>query len=71
MDQVTYPLRLQLSNLLDPPTQGRDWLALADILGFSDILTVERAGNSPTRMLLTYYEVQFKLVISRSRRQEN
>lgn len=56
MDQLKYPIRVQLSKLLDPRQEGRDWLALSDKLGLRRLVENIDSGHSQTRALLNYYE---------------
>lgn len=57
MSGVPYSVRLQLSQMLDPPSPGTDWQALADKLGMKMLMEGHLGENSPTRVLLTLYEV--------------
>ena len=57
LDKLDYPTRLVLSELLDPCKQGQDWLALAEKLGLRSLVDGQLGENSPTRLLLTYFEV--------------
>ncbi|KAK3091585.1 hypothetical protein FSP39_020963 [Pinctada imbricata] len=56
VDRLVYPVRVQLSKLLDPARTGHDWVELADRLGLRKAIEGQHTGFSPTRLLLTYYE---------------
>ena len=48
-----------MSKMLDPPNEGRDWIALANALGLYELMEGHSSGYSQTRLLLNYYEVKF------------
>ncbi|XP_060560227.1 nuclear factor NF-kappa-B p105 subunit-like isoform X2 [Ruditapes philippinarum] len=56
MCRVDYPVRLILSNKLDPSCEGSDWQALADKLGMKMLMQGHLGDHSPTRLLLNFYE---------------
>lgn len=56
IEKISYPVRVQLSKLLDPPQAGSDWVALAERLGLRQSVEGHQGGFSPTRLLLTFYE---------------
>ncbi|XP_062573284.1 nuclear factor NF-kappa-B p105 subunit-like [Saccostrea cucullata] len=56
IDRISYPVRVQLSKLLDPLQSGSDWVALAERLGLRQSVEGHQGGFSPTRLLLTFYE---------------
>ncbi|KAK7498584.1 hypothetical protein BaRGS_00010244 [Batillaria attramentaria] len=60
MDQLSYESRVELSVLLDPVHTGKDIFALADRLGYNNLVTalgvMGCSGTSPTRFLLDYHE---------------
>ncbi|XP_064604065.1 nuclear factor NF-kappa-B p105 subunit-like [Liolophura sinensis] len=49
--------RLRLSRLLDPISDGRDWLMLADKLGLNSLRGHFEAATSPTKALVDYLEL--------------
>nr|KAG5707696.1 hypothetical protein BaRGS_003271 [Batillaria attramentaria] len=61
MDQLSYESRVELSVLLDPVHTGKDIFALADRLGYNNLVTalgvMGCSGTSPTRFLLDYHEL--------------
>lgn len=52
-----YPVRVQISKMLDPPCEGGDWIALANALGLFELMDSQSPGYSQTRVLLNFYEV--------------
>ncbi|XP_053392566.1 nuclear factor NF-kappa-B p105 subunit-like [Mercenaria mercenaria] len=56
MCRVEYPVRLSLSQKLDPTSVGSDWQALADKLGMKMLMEGHPGDHSPTRLLLNFYE---------------
>jgi len=59
VQNLLYPVRVQMSKMLDPPNEGRDWIALANALGLYELMEGHSSGYSQTRLLLNYYEVKF------------
>ena len=57
MEKLNYNKRIGLSKLLDPCKTGCDWQALADKLGLRTMMEGHIGDHSPTRLLLTYFEV--------------
>ena len=57
MEKLTYRTRVTLSKLLDPCRTGCDWQTLADKLGLRTMMEGHIGDHSPTRLLLTYFEV--------------
>ena len=57
MEKIDYQTRVILSKLLDPCKTGCDWQALADRLGLKKMMEGQIGDHSPTRLLLTYFEV--------------
>ncbi|CAG5129173.1 unnamed protein product, partial [Candidula unifasciata] len=57
---VSSKTRIELSRLLDPALPGKDVLALAEKLGYSDLAgtldTIRSGDTSPTTFLLEYFE---------------
>ena len=56
VQNLLYPVRVQMSKMLDPPNEGRDWIALANALGLYELMEGHSSGYSQTRLLLNYYE---------------
>lgn len=56
IQNLVYPVRVQMSKMLDPPNTGRDWIALANALGLYELMEGHNSGFSPTRVLLNFYE---------------
>lgn len=50
--------RLKLAILLDPWREGQDWSALAERIGLVHLVPAFKAMSSPTKDLLSFYEVR-------------
>lgn len=57
LHKLMYPVRVQISKMLDPPCEGGDWIALANALGLFELMDSQSPGYSQTRVLLNFYEV--------------
>jgi len=60
-DKLSVDMQQELCKLLDPMHAGKDVYALAEKLGYNQIVdgleAVELTGTSPTQFLLNYHEV--------------
>nr|WNR58487.1 NF-kappaB [Mytilus coruscus] len=56
LHKLLYPVRVQISKMLDPPCEGGDWIALANALGLFELMDSQSSGYSQTRVLLNFYE---------------
>nr|AHI17304.1 nuclear Factor kappa B-a [Mytilus galloprovincialis] len=56
LHKLMYPVRVQISKMLDPPCEGGDWIALANALGLFELMDSQSPGYSQTRVLLNFYE---------------
>ena len=71
MEKIDYDTRIHLSKLLDPCKIGCDWQALADKLGLKKMMEGQIGEHSPTRLLLTYFEVGFPVLQIRRDNRDN
>lgn len=57
LGKLDFRPRISLALILDPPKDGGDWKALAKCLSLSHLEGGLEAMTSPTKELLTMYEV--------------
>ena len=56
-------MKFIMSLLLDTSQYGKDWKDLCILLGLEPLLSAFNTVSSPTRELLNYYEVFYRIVI--------